>query len=197
MHGSGAIQTPNIDALAKGGVNLTQYYTQHICTPTRSALLTSRYPIHTGLQTNVIAAAQPSGLFRNETLFPQYMEGEIVILNNFIIINVLKNADLLSDTWLENGMLDMVTTGWCHGVVGLKHFLVTWLVRKTITRESGAWKGQSGAVLTIHHTRLHFLDRLIIRGEFIVQDMAVKIGPNIHIIRSNCTKNNQYTLLYP
>ena len=37
----------------------------------RSALLTARYPIHTGLQTNVIAVAQPSGLHRNETLFPQ------------------------------------------------------------------------------------------------------------------------------
>lgn len=74
MHGSGAIQTPNLDGLAKGGINLTHYYTQHICTPTRSALLSSRYPIHTGLQTNVIAVAQPSGLHKNETLFPEYME---------------------------------------------------------------------------------------------------------------------------
>ena len=79
MHGSGAIQTPNLDGLAKGGINLTHYYTQHICTPTRSSLLSSRYPIHTGLQTNVIAVSQPSGLHKNETLFPEYMEGMIRI----------------------------------------------------------------------------------------------------------------------
>ena len=90
MHGSGAIQTPNLDGLAKGGINLTHYYTQHICTPTRSALLSSRYPIHTGLQTNVIAVAQPSGLHKNETLFPEYMEGMQKVHNLIILlINML------------------------------------------------------------------------------------------------------------
>lgn len=50
FHNTGGIQTPNIDRLVGGGLELTNYYTQHICTPTRSALLTGRYPIHTGLQ---------------------------------------------------------------------------------------------------------------------------------------------------
>jgi len=50
FHRSGGILTPNIDKLVGDGLELTNYYTQHICTPTRSALLTGRYPIHTGLE---------------------------------------------------------------------------------------------------------------------------------------------------
>jgi len=47
FHGS-AIKTPNIDKLASEGVILGNYYVQPMCTPTRSALMTGRYPIHTG-----------------------------------------------------------------------------------------------------------------------------------------------------
>ena len=48
FHGS-KIKTPNIDKLASEGVILDNYYVQAICSPTRSALLSGRYPIHTGL----------------------------------------------------------------------------------------------------------------------------------------------------
>ena len=47
FHGS-KIQTPNIDKLASEGVELDNYYVLPLCTPTRSALMTGRYPIHTG-----------------------------------------------------------------------------------------------------------------------------------------------------
>ena len=47
FHGS-KIQTPNIDKLAAEGVVLDNYYVLPVCTPTRSALLTGMYPIHTG-----------------------------------------------------------------------------------------------------------------------------------------------------
>ena len=47
FHGS-KIHTPNIDSLAKDGVILDNYYVQPVCTPTRGALMTGRYPIHTG-----------------------------------------------------------------------------------------------------------------------------------------------------
>ena len=42
------INTPNIDHLASEGVILDNYYVQSTCTPTRAALLSGMYPIHTG-----------------------------------------------------------------------------------------------------------------------------------------------------
>ena len=48
FHGS-VIKTPHIDKLASEGVILDNYYVQPLCTPTRSALMTGRYPIHTGI----------------------------------------------------------------------------------------------------------------------------------------------------
>ncbi|KAJ6669845.1 hypothetical protein lerEdw1_000394, partial [Lerista edwardsae] len=46
-HGS-EIRTPNLDALGAGGVRLERYYTQPLCTPSRSQLLTGRYQVGGG-----------------------------------------------------------------------------------------------------------------------------------------------------
>ena len=42
-HG-GFAKTPRMDALVRGGVELNQHYVQPVCTPTRTALLSGRYP---------------------------------------------------------------------------------------------------------------------------------------------------------
>ena len=36
------LRTPRLDALARAGARLDNYYVQHICSPTRSALLSAR-----------------------------------------------------------------------------------------------------------------------------------------------------------
>ncbi|QDU64496.1 Arylsulfatase [Planctomycetes bacterium Pan216] len=44
--GGTAVKTPNIDALASTGMRFTQYYAASaVCTPTRAAVLTGRYPL--------------------------------------------------------------------------------------------------------------------------------------------------------
>lgn len=58
----GNIKTPHIDRLAEGGVRLEQFYAQSVCSPTRAALLTGRYPIRTGLQCNVVRPWAQHGL---------------------------------------------------------------------------------------------------------------------------------------
>lgn len=45
----GEIQTPNLDALAKGGVRFTQFYNMARCCPTRASLLTGLYPHQAGV----------------------------------------------------------------------------------------------------------------------------------------------------
>ena len=44
----GEINTPNIDALAGGGVKLTQVYNSARCCPSRAALMTGLYPTQAG-----------------------------------------------------------------------------------------------------------------------------------------------------
>ena len=47
--------TPNIDRLAAEGLRLTSCYSQNTCTPTRSAMLTGRLPVRTGLTRPILA----------------------------------------------------------------------------------------------------------------------------------------------
>ncbi len=71
FNGCTDIKTPNIDALAAGGAKFTQFYVQSMCTPTRAALMTGRYPFRYGLQTIVIPGPASYGLDTSERLLPQ------------------------------------------------------------------------------------------------------------------------------
>lgn len=74
FNGATDIRTPNLDALAAGGVKFTQFYTQSMCTPTRAALMTGRYPFRYGLQTIVIPGPANYGLDTTEYLLPQCLK---------------------------------------------------------------------------------------------------------------------------
>jgi arylsulfatase A-like enzyme len=73
FHGSD-IKTPNLDQLAASGARLEQFYAQPMCTPTRAALMTGRYPFRYGLQTLVIPSAHTYGLPTDEWLLPQALK---------------------------------------------------------------------------------------------------------------------------
>src|ERR1700759_490009 len=45
----GEIRTPNLDALAAGGLRFTQFYNCTRCCPSRAALLTGLYPHEAGV----------------------------------------------------------------------------------------------------------------------------------------------------
>ena len=74
FNGCTDIQTPHLDQLAAGGAKLTQFYVQPMCTPTRAALMTGRYPFRYGLQTAVIPSVSAYGLDTTEWLMPQCLK---------------------------------------------------------------------------------------------------------------------------
>lgn len=66
-HGS-EIDTPNIDALAAGGVRFSQFYNSGRCCPTRATLMTGLHPHQTGIGW----MTQPPGSRRGEREPPAY-----------------------------------------------------------------------------------------------------------------------------
>lgn len=74
FQGASDIRTPNLDRLAGEGARLRQFYVQPMCTPTRAALMTGRYPFRYGLQTIVIPGPAGYGLDTSERLMPQCLK---------------------------------------------------------------------------------------------------------------------------
>ncbi|KAG8199694.1 hypothetical protein JTE90_022143 [Oedothorax gibbosus] len=74
FHGSKQIPTPNIDAIAKDGIILNNYYTAPTCSPSRGSLMTGKYPLRLGFQHEVIVANSPWGLPLEEKIMPQYFK---------------------------------------------------------------------------------------------------------------------------
>ncbi|XP_053562417.1 arylsulfatase D [Bombina bombina] len=81
-YGNSTIRTPNIDRLAKEGVKLTHHIAAaSVCTPSRAAFLTGRYPIRSGMSGHdgylvLMWTAVSGGLPPNETTFPTILKEE-------------------------------------------------------------------------------------------------------------------------
>jgi arylsulfatase A-like enzyme len=68
------IKTPNIDKLAATGTRLEAFYVQPVCSPTRAALMTGRYPMRHGLQVGVVRPWAQYGLPLEERTLPQALK---------------------------------------------------------------------------------------------------------------------------
>jgi arylsulfatase A-like enzyme len=73
FHG-GEIKTPNIDRLAAAGAKLEAFYVQPVCSPTRAALMTGRYPMRHGLQVGVVRPWAQYGLPLDERTLAQGLQ---------------------------------------------------------------------------------------------------------------------------
>ena len=66
--------TPHMDRLAMEGLRLTSCYSQNTCTPTRSAMLTGRLPVRTGLTRPILAGDTLTvNPWEGETSLPQIL----------------------------------------------------------------------------------------------------------------------------
>ncbi len=74
FHGAKDIKTPNIDRLAESGARLESFYAMPMCTPSRAAFLTGRYPMRYGLQSFVITPGQHYGLPTDERTVAQALK---------------------------------------------------------------------------------------------------------------------------
>ena len=49
IHGNPHLSTPNIDSIARAGVQFTQFHVSPVCSPTRASVMTGRYNYRTGV----------------------------------------------------------------------------------------------------------------------------------------------------
>uniref|UniRef100_A0A8B9Y2A2 Steroid sulfatase n=1 Tax=Bos mutus grunniens TaxID=30521 RepID=A0A8B9Y2A2_BOSMU len=81
-YGNKTLRTPNIDRLARGGVKLTQHLAASpLCTPSRAAFMTGRYPVRSGMasQSQVgvfLFSASSGGLPPSEITFAKLLKDQ-------------------------------------------------------------------------------------------------------------------------
>jgi uncharacterized sulfatase len=73
-NGADLIDTPHIDRIAAEGIRLTNFYAgANVCTPSRAALLTGRYPIRSGMQ-HVVMPHSDFGLPQSELTLAELLK---------------------------------------------------------------------------------------------------------------------------
>jgi len=77
-YGHPTIKTPHLDKMAAEGLRFTQFYSAaEVCTPSRAALMTGRYPVRSGMAHNqfrVLRAVSTGGLPASEVTLAQTLK---------------------------------------------------------------------------------------------------------------------------
>ena len=75
VFGSPDIETPNLDQMAKEGVQLTSYYSaQAVCSASRAGILTGCYPNRIGIH-NALGPGNTHGISEKETTMAEMLRG--------------------------------------------------------------------------------------------------------------------------
>ena len=79
-YGHPTIRTPHLDRMAAEGVRFTQFYSAaEVCTPSRAALMTGRYPLRSGMchdQVRVLRRFSSGGLPQDEITLAELLKGK-------------------------------------------------------------------------------------------------------------------------
>jgi len=79
-YGHPSIRTPHLDRMAREGMRFTDFYSAaEVCTPSRAALLTGRYPIRSGMchnQFRVLRNISTGHLPENEVTLAELLKGQ-------------------------------------------------------------------------------------------------------------------------
>lgn len=79
-YGHPTIRTPNLDRMAAEGMRFTQFYSAaEVCTPSRAALMTGRYPVRSGMahtQMRVLRNKSTGGLPHEEVTLAELLKGQ-------------------------------------------------------------------------------------------------------------------------
>jgi arylsulfatase A-like enzyme len=114
-YGSRAIETPNIDGLAAGGVRFTDFHScDAVCTPSRAGLLTGRYPARMMLDTPLEPGRQP--LAKKAMVRLGYLFGRLGLLD----LATRRAADGLHDAEITLAEA-LKSGGYRTGMVGKWH----------------------------------------------------------------------------
>ena len=77
-YGHPSIKTPHLDKMAAEGLRFTQFYSAaEVCTPSRAALMTGRYPVRSGMAHNqyrVLRAVSTGGLPASEVTLAETLK---------------------------------------------------------------------------------------------------------------------------
>lgn len=87
--GASAVQTPNIDKIAEGGVIFSNFYSSSpVCSPSRAGLLTGRYPVRAHVPTVFIPSGTIFSRIASLFLYSYGMEG--ISLDEIMLSEILK-----------------------------------------------------------------------------------------------------------
>jgi hypothetical protein len=73
--GFAEVQTPNLDALVRGGIELDRAYAFKVCSPTRSSFQSGRLPVHVNIANDCCDVANPADPVSGFAAIPRNMTG--------------------------------------------------------------------------------------------------------------------------